>query len=199
MTDTHLLQRGRGRPRDAAKDVAIREAAWHILAERGFDGLTFEGVAEMANCSRATLYRRYTSKVELVSAILYETSRSVEPVVPADASPREILIAHATAAALYMSDYRGRALLNLTTAAFRLPELAAATQSYGAEEQEYYMRELRRLSPAADEKALAFACDTLIGAIIYHVTFRGSSLAAGDIARLVDNVISPLIGASSDA
>lgn len=192
MAGTNLLQRSRGRPRDAGKDAAIREATWHILAERGFDGLTFEAVAEMANCSRATLYRRYASKVELVSAILYETSRAIEPVVPADASPRDILIAHTTAAALYMSDYRGRALLNLTTAAFRLPELAAVTQSYGAEEQEYYMRELRRLAPAADERALAFACDTLIGAVIYHVTFRGRSLEAGDIEHLVEGAIGSL-------
>ncbi|HVH48794.1 MAG TPA: helix-turn-helix domain-containing protein [Sphingomicrobium sp.] len=192
MADTTVLNRSRGRPRDAAKDGAIRDAAWRILAERGFDGLTFEGVAEMANCSRATLYRRYASKIELVSAILYETSRSVEPVVPADAPPRDILIAHAMAAALYMSDYRGRALLNLTTAAFHLPELAAATQGYGEEEREFYLRELRRLAPTADAEALAFACDTLLGAVIYHVTYRGRTLAADDIVRLVDGAIAPL-------
>ena len=193
MADTTTLHRSRGRPRDAAKDAAIREAAWRILAERGFDGLTFEGVAEMAGCSRATLYRRYSSKIELVSAILYETSRSVEPVIPDDALPREVLIAHATAAALYMSDYRGRALLNLTTAAFRLPELAVATRGYGEGEQQFYVRELRRLAPGADPEALAFACDTLLGAIIYHVTYKGRSLSAGDIVRLVDNVVAGLI------
>jgi AcrR family transcriptional regulator len=192
MTDTILVQRARGRPRDSGKDAAIREAAWRILAERGFDGLTFEGVAELASCSRATLYRRYASKVELVSSVLYETSRSIEPTVPAEALPRDILIAHATAAALYMSDYRGQALLNLTTATFRLPELASATESHGENEREFYMRELRRIGPGASEDALAFAYDTLIGGIIYHVAFRRRSLAPDEIARLVDGAIALL-------
>ncbi|ABQ71188.1 TetR/AcrR family transcriptional regulator [Rhizorhabdus wittichii] len=192
MTDTILVQRARGRPRDSGKDAAIREAAWRILAERGFDGLTFEGVAELASCSRATLYRRYASKVELVAAVLYETSRSIEPTVPADAQPRDILIAHATAAALYMSGDRGQALLNLTMATFRLPELASATESFGENEREYYLRELRRLRPGATEATLAFACDTLIGGILYHATFRQRSLASGEIARLVDGAIALL-------
>nr|WP_047167974.1 TetR/AcrR family transcriptional regulator [Sphingomonas sp. Y57] len=192
MTGTPLVQRARGRPRDSGKDQAIREAAWRILAERGFDGLTFESVAEMANCSRATLYRRYASKVELVSSVLYETSRSIEPTVPAEALPRDILIAHATAAALYMSDYRGQALLNLTTASFRLPELAAATENYGKNEREYYLRELRRLRPDASEATLAFACDTLIGGILYHATFRHRSLAPDEIAGLVDSAMALL-------
>lgn len=192
MAETTLVPRGRGRPRDTDKDLAIREAAWRILAERGFDGLSFEAVAEMANCSRATLYRRYASKVELVVDVLHETSRSIEPVVPADTPPRDILIAHATAAALYMSDSRGQALLQITTAAFRVPELASATQSYGQLEKEYYLRELRRLAPAHGEERLAFACDTLLGSIIYHVAFMRRPLAAEDIARLVDGIIAPL-------
>ncbi|WP_374525791.1 hypothetical protein [Sphingopyxis sp.] len=82
---------------------------------------------------------------------------------------------------------------DLTPASFAVcPELAAVTQSYGAEEQEYYMRELRRLATAADERALAFACDTLIGAVIYHVTFRGRPLEAGDIEHLVEGAIGSL-------
>lgn len=192
MAETTLVQRGRGRPRDTDKDLAIREAAWRILAERGFDGLTIEGVAELANCSRATLYRRYASKIALVAAVLHETSRSVEPLVSVDAAPRDILIAHASAAALYMSDYRGQALLNITTAAFRLPELASATMRYGQHEKEYYLRELRRLAPNASESRLAFACDTLVGGIIYHAAFMRRPLAAEEIACLVDGVIDPL-------
>lgn len=194
MTEATLAYRGRGRPRDTDKDLAIREAAWRILAERGFDGLTFEGVAELANCSRATLYRRYASKVALVADVLHETSRAVEPQVPANAAPRDILIAHATAAALYMSDYRGQAVLNITTAAFRSPELAAATMRYGQHEREFYLRELRRLARGASEDRLAFACDTLVGGIMYHAALIRRPLADEHIACLVDGAIDLLPG-----
>jgi AcrR family transcriptional regulator len=189
MTETTSIARSRGRPRDTEKDAAIRDAAWHILAERGFDGLTFEALADEANCSRATLYRRYASKVELVVDVLHETSRSIEPLLPADALPRDILIAHATAAAFYMTGHRGKALLHVTAAAFRVPELASATQRYGQMEKEYYLRELRRLAPGQGDDTLAFACDTLLGSIIYHVTYMQRPLAADDIAQLVDSAI----------
>ena len=48
------VARGRGRPRDPAKDAAIRDAAWEILADKGYEGMSFEAIAERAGCSRAT-------------------------------------------------------------------------------------------------------------------------------------------------
>lgn len=39
-----------------------------VLAERGYDGVTFEEVARRAGASKATLYRRWTSRREMVVA-----------------------------------------------------------------------------------------------------------------------------------
>ena len=55
-----------GRPRSAIADKAIREAAVDLFAERGFEGLSVEDVAARAGVSRATIYRRYPSKVDLI-------------------------------------------------------------------------------------------------------------------------------------
>lgn len=185
--------RGRGRPRDAEKDVAIRDAAWEILADKGYEGLTFEGVAEMTGCSRATLYRRFASKLALVEAILFETSRAVEPEIALNAAPRDILIAHASACAHYMSGSRGRAILSITESAARLPELGRATLRHMTGEQEYYYREFRRLMPdGVSAETLAFAFDTLVGTVIYHVAIRRRALAASDIVLLVDQAIAVL-------
>ncbi len=184
--------RGRGRPRDLEKDAAIRDAAWEVLADKGYEGLTFEAVAEMTGCSRATLYRRFASKLELVETILFETSRAVEPEIASGELPRDILMAHASACAEYMSGSRGRAILSITESAARLPELDRATLRHKAGEQEYYYREFRRLVPGADTEALDFAFDTLVGNIIYHVAIRRRALAASDIALLVDQAIAVL-------
>jgi AcrR family transcriptional regulator len=55
-----------GRPRDPSRDEAIREAALELLAEVGYDRLTIDAVAERAGAGKATVYRRWGSKGDLV-------------------------------------------------------------------------------------------------------------------------------------
>ena len=57
-----------GRPRSTEADEAILEAAVDLFAECGFDGLTVEGVAARAGVGKATIYRRYPGKLDLVIA-----------------------------------------------------------------------------------------------------------------------------------
>lgn len=47
-------------------DEAIREAVREELAERGYAGLTFEGVARRARTSKPVIYRRYPSRALMV-------------------------------------------------------------------------------------------------------------------------------------
>lgn len=58
----------RGRPRDAGRDRALLDATLAVLAESGYGGLTTAAVAARARVSTATLYRRWSSKEELVIA-----------------------------------------------------------------------------------------------------------------------------------
>ena len=60
------LGRTRGRPRNAAADTAILEAAREILAERGWNDLTIAEVASRAGVAKTTLYRRWPGKADLV-------------------------------------------------------------------------------------------------------------------------------------
>ncbi|WP_104091466.1 TetR/AcrR family transcriptional regulator [Arthrobacter sp. GMC3] len=55
-----------GRKRDHTRDPAILEAALAVLAETGYDGMTIDMVAARAKAGKATLYRRWPSKAELV-------------------------------------------------------------------------------------------------------------------------------------
>jgi AcrR family transcriptional regulator len=57
-----------GRPRDASRDTAILEATLDLLAEVGYDDLTTAEVARRAGAGKATIYRRWPSKAELVVA-----------------------------------------------------------------------------------------------------------------------------------
>jgi AcrR family transcriptional regulator len=60
----------RGRPRSAEADQAITDATIALLEEEGYAAMTMQGVAARAGVSTATLYRRWTSKQDLVVAAL---------------------------------------------------------------------------------------------------------------------------------
>ena len=62
--------RGPGRPRDERADRAILDAALELLAEVGPTGLSVEEVAARAGVSKATIYRRFQTKDDLVVGCL---------------------------------------------------------------------------------------------------------------------------------
>ena len=63
-----------GRPRDPSRDGAIRAAILQVLAESGYAGLTMDAVAAAAGVGKATIYRRWRTKSDLVADAVAELS-----------------------------------------------------------------------------------------------------------------------------
>lgn len=63
----------RGRPRSAQLDAAIIDATLALLAVRGYNGLTLSGVADQAGTTTAAIYRRWSSKADLVLEAVFRT------------------------------------------------------------------------------------------------------------------------------
>ena len=59
-----------GRPRDAAVSSAIAGAVMGLLREVGLSGLTMDAVASKAGVSKASIYRRWASKEELLVDVI---------------------------------------------------------------------------------------------------------------------------------
>jgi AcrR family transcriptional regulator len=72
--DRHQAQVGR--KRDAARDAVILDAALTVLAERGYEGMTIDMVAAEAGMARATVYRRWVTKADLVLEAVSRMSHS---------------------------------------------------------------------------------------------------------------------------
>lgn len=67
-----------GRPRDPKLDSAILAATLELLASEGYEGLTIEAVAAMAGVGKASVYRRFSGKEELVVEAVASLSEQPE-------------------------------------------------------------------------------------------------------------------------
>ncbi|MEM9007041.1 MAG: TetR/AcrR family transcriptional regulator [Cyanobacteria bacterium P01_F01_bin.86] len=56
-----------GRPRSAAAHQAMLKAALELLSEVGFETMSIEAIATRAGVGKTTIYRRYSSKDELIA------------------------------------------------------------------------------------------------------------------------------------
>jgi AcrR family transcriptional regulator len=84
-----------GRPRNEEADREIIAATLRLLAEQGYERTSIEAVAAEADVTRATVYRRYPTKPELVCAALGAYPDVEDLSEPADV--REFLVHAMTA------------------------------------------------------------------------------------------------------
>lgn len=65
-----------GRPRDPSRDGVIRAAILRLLAEVGYGALTMDAVAAEAGVGKATIYRRWRTKQDLVVDTISDLNRA---------------------------------------------------------------------------------------------------------------------------
>ncbi|BAV40664.1 TetR/AcrR family transcriptional regulator [Mycobacterium ulcerans] len=68
---------GVGRPRDPRIDFAILSATMELLVQIGYSNLSLAAVAERAGTTKSALYRRWSSKAELVHEAAFPVTPSV--------------------------------------------------------------------------------------------------------------------------
>jgi AcrR family transcriptional regulator len=182
-----------GRPRDPRLDAAIVDATLHLLAEGGYNALTMEAVAALAGVGKATLYRRWPGKEQLVVdavATLSETPEVVE-----GASVRDELVARLEAVRRKSdSSLAGKIFPRLVSAGADNPELLRSYRSQVlAPRREAFSSALRRgieqglVRPDVD---LDHAVDLLIGPMAYRNLIRTEPPPGPELAaRIVDDVL----------
>ena len=73
-----------GRPRDPRIDAAILRATTDLLVEIGYANLTMAAVAERAGTTKTALYRRWSSKAELVHEAAFPAAPTAIETPPGD-------------------------------------------------------------------------------------------------------------------
>jgi AcrR family transcriptional regulator len=185
--------RGPGRPRDARHDEAILAATLEILQERGYQGLTIEGVATRAGVGRPTIYRRWASKPALVVAGLIHSARLAVPDPDTGSLRRDLVAVQRHQVELMSSADNRRVTAGLVADLATDPELAEIyVKQYLAPRRAAVWRVLRRgidrgeLDPHLD---LAFAYDLLVGPLFMRAVVWGQPLAPDAAEQTADVVM----------
>jgi AcrR family transcriptional regulator len=192
VTDAELARRP-GRPRSLEVDTSILEAATELFIELGYDGLCVEGVAARAGVSKATIYRRYPSKADLLIAAAAELGRSAKGPIPDTGSLREDLRALGLGYRRLLEDSdAGRAIPAMIVARHRDPELADAHAAFIAERRAEAADIVRRGVARGEIRADAdveLVIDLVAGPLFYKILINGTALEDDYVDRLVDSVL----------
>lgn len=192
-TTTEAPVRRTGRPRDPEVDSAILSATLQLLADGGYEALTIEAVAASAGVGKASVYRRYAGKEELVVeavASLIEPAERVE-----GASVRDELVALLEAVRRKSdSSLAGKIFPRLLGAAADNPELMARYRVQVLDpRRRRFLGVLARgveeglIRPDVD---LDHAADLIVGPMAYRNLIRTDPLPGPDLAaRIVDDVL----------
>ena len=79
MATTDPTHRPPGRPRNEEADRQIISATLRLLSQEGYDRTSIEAVAAEAQVTRATVYRRYQTKADMVTAAVCTLAAVEEP------------------------------------------------------------------------------------------------------------------------
>ena len=82
--EEHKSPSAAGRPRDPRIDAAILRATADLLVEIGYSNLTMAAVAERAGTTKTALYRRWSSKAELVHEAAFPAAPTAIETPPGD-------------------------------------------------------------------------------------------------------------------
>src|ERR1700681_3204728 len=75
---------GAGRPRDPRIDAAILRATADLLVQIGYSNLTMAAVADRAGTTKTALYRRWSSKADLVHEAAFPAAPTAIDTPPGD-------------------------------------------------------------------------------------------------------------------
>ncbi|MBB2989153.1 AcrR family transcriptional regulator [Mycolicibacterium iranicum] len=136
---------------------AITAAAIETLVEVGYARLSMESVARRAGVGKSALYRRWPSKVDLVTAVLAQLSVPTDP-PPDTGTLRGDLRAIVQAVADWFTDARLRAILPSLIAEYqRSPALAEASAAHIGEPRRAWARQTLDRAVERDEATPAQA------------------------------------------
>ena len=119
-----------GRPLDKTIQVKILDAAAEILKTQGFSALTMDKVAKRSGVAKHSVYRRYSSPVEIAVALLQKLSSEKVSIPNTGSLASDLELIMKDVRSLFENTPFAPVLATLVSAAVIQPELARLARSY---------------------------------------------------------------------
>jgi AcrR family transcriptional regulator len=177
------------------RERAILRAAYELLAEVGYEGLRFDAVAMRARASKATLYRHWQTKAQLVADAV-RACRVGGDEVPDTGSLRGDLVAWFTDMAKTTAGVDGPLFAGLVMAMRTDPELAAEMRRMRTSKRPVAEAICRRAETRGELSAgydVDLIEEIVPAQLFMHSFARGDPLDAAFVDHLVDDIILPLL------
>ena len=176
-----------GRPRSEEAHRAILDAALELLVEVGYSALTVEGVAQRAGVGKATIYRRWPSKLPLVIEAFgdlpaFEESDSGDLATDLEQILRSYL-------RVYNTTPLGAVVPSLAGELPHNPELMDLFTPVVKQRRQPLMNALRRAAERGEIPAdldLDLAADLIVGPITVRVFFTPGKLSPKLVQPMVE-------------
>lgn len=184
---------GRSRRRGEVLERALYAATLAELASAGYGGLTMEGIAARAHTGKAALYRRWTSKHDLVRAALMHSMPPLPEPRPGDTARENLLtvfIAHRDVLA-GKTDFPG---LKIISQLIHEPELRVIFADVVLPRMKIVESILMSAADAGDiDPATLTPLTARIGSALInqHFMLFGDPPTRRELALIVDTVIPP--------
>lgn len=192
-----------GRKRDHSRDPEILAVALDILAETGYDGMTMDMVACRAKAGKGTLYRRWSSKDELlIDAVAFMKKDDLDLTKLSDTGTlRGDLVAMIKVGSTGEGEKKLKVMAGLMSMLSRRPELAEAVNAavVGPRVEAH----LVLLQRAVERGEISASCDlTLLSLVLpsmaaYRVLVLRRSVDHTFLMSLIDGVLMPAVGIPS--
>jgi len=181
-----------GRPRDPSYDRVILDATLQILFDKGYAGLTIDGVAARTGVGRPTIYRRWPSKPALVIAAMAE-SVGLSPIGDSGVLRDDLLQFQREQVKLMNSSESRRITAGLVADLATDPELSEAYfRDYIAPRRESVKQALQRGVERGELRSDAdfdLIYDLLLGPLFMRAVVRGERLGRGMADQTVDFIL----------
>ena len=193
-----------GRKRDHTRDPEILDAALDVLAETGYDKMTVDMVAARAKAGKATLYRRWPSKSDLVlDAVACMKGRDLDlETLPDTGTLRGDLIAMVRPPSIRDSERKLKVMAGIVSMIARNPEMAAAAHEALVEPRAsvnriFFRRAIDRgeISPDCDVERLCMIGPALAA---YRVLMLRTPVDREFLIANIDEIILPAAGLRAD-
>jgi AcrR family transcriptional regulator len=190
---TQTARRGAEPSPWSPRETELLDATLQLLQEHGYDRLTIDAVAAMARASKATVYRRWPSKAELVLAAFIEGCRQVA-IAPCTGTLRGDLLRLGEVICQHARQQAGT-IRAVMVEMSRHPALYDAMQSEFLDQRKALIQEV--LHEAADRGEIDDAVisdelwDLLPGYLIFRSIMPNRPPTEHTVQALVDEVIIP--------